>query len=85
MELLLEFRSLSRPLQLLYPLETNHSNELGDAPKVTQESQNKEIHEPEQQDQFEEQPIHQPRPQRNAALRGEERRGSGPIICKTKG
>ena len=59
--------SLNRPLQLLYPLEVDHSTDLGEtSPKPPRESEN--------QDESEEQPIRQSRPQRAAARRGEEKR-----------
>ena len=68
------FTSLNRPLQLLYPLEINHSPELIDCPQETREPENKETQESEKQDKSTDQPICQPRPKRIAARKGEEKR-----------
>ena len=68
------FTSLNRPLQLLYPLEINHSPELIDSPQETRESENKETQESEKRDKSTDQPVCQPRPKRIAARKGEEKR-----------
>ena len=60
------FTSLNRPLQLLYPLEINHSPELMDIPQEAQES--------EKRDKSADQPTRQPRSQRAAEKKGEEKR-----------
>ena len=60
------FTSLNRPLQLLYPLEINHSTELMNTPQETQESENP--------DRSEDQLTQLPRLQRTAARKGEEKR-----------
>ena len=59
--------SLNRPLQLLYPLEVDHSTDLRETPP-------KPPRESEKQDESEEEPIRQSRPQCAAARRGEEKR-----------
>ena len=59
------FTFLNRPLQQLYPLVINHSPELMDTPQETRES--------EKQDKYVDQSLRQPRPQRAAAAKGEEK------------
>lgn len=65
------FTSLNRPLQLLYPLEIDHSTGPLDTQTETQEPENKENQRSKTLDNSEDQPINQPR---TAARKGEEKR-----------